>query len=471
LKVQFGRPIRDTLKVNELPGLGTQRIRMEANWVAAIRSHRHDGRNRTTFIVCVLLATGCFSLLPLDRSCADEYSGTGMPRPLFQSGSATPDLADMLPEISRNGLPARDHVWVTVEAVFGQVRQSNSLVGSANAPQMFRDFHAVTGSVLGGAHSGTEFLQPGLVGQQFSDDLAPGFGIRTGVRTETDGSIEFSGLWLNEMSRTWSRGVGGINAGDNFDTVRVTAAIPLYDGAAGYAVPFDQYFGIETHTDVLNMGGDFAPVGFWAGAMLFQPTLGARYFRIDEQFSFAGADSGLEYQYSQIGTPEDPQPTPPVPMFAPIQALLASESETSVVGPTIGLNISTSGKTMRFHSQTRVGWMYADSSLRLQATSQGVDFVPWLATQDRLSHDYSTAYFEQGLATDIDLGQIFRNTTFPLEPGALILRLGWSVTILSDVARPLDAVEWNGLPLAPELNERTVSWRMQTFSTGLVFQY
>jgi hypothetical protein len=273
------------------------------------------------------------------------------------------------------------------------------------------------------------------------------------------------------MSRTWSRGVGGMNAGDNFDTVRVTAALPLDDGAAGYAVPFDQYFGIGTHTDVFSLGGDVAPLGFWGGATLFQPTLGARYFRIDEQFSFAGADSGLEYEYSQTGIPSDPQPNPPVAALAPYYALLASEAETSVAGPTIGLNISTSGKAFRFHSQTRVGWMYADSSLRLQASSQGSDSVPWLATQDRLSHQYSTPYFEQGLATDIDLGQIFRNTNFSLGPGALILRLGWSVTILSEVARPLDAVVWNGLPLAPELNDSRVSWQMQTFSTGLVFQY
>jgi hypothetical protein len=139
---------------------------MEANRVAAIRSHRHDGRDRTTFIVCVLLATGCFGLFPLNRSCADEHSDPGLPQQLFQSGNTTSDLTgDELPEISRNGLPARNYIWLTAEVVFGQVKESDSLVGSPNAPQAFQDFDSVSGAVLGGAHSGTEFLQPGLVGQ------------------------------------------------------------------------------------------------------------------------------------------------------------------------------------------------------------------------------------------------------------------------------------------------------------------
>ena len=379
------------------------------------------------------------------------------------------------PDYFRNGLSAPGVLWLSVEAVFGQVRESKSLIGSPDATQNFRDFYAASGGALGGDRVGTEFLEPGLVGQKSDDDLAPGLRVKLGWRNEENGGVELSGLWLDDVTRSWSRGIGGLDAGANPDTVRVTAAIPLFDGADGYAVPFDQYYGISIRSDVRSLGGDYAPWGFWAGTVLLQPTAGMRYFSIDEGFAFAGADSGLDYEYEQNGVPIPESLDPPVVAFPPYQSSLSSDSETSLVGPVMGLNVTTTGKKVRFFSQSRGGWMYAESDLSLRGQGMGNGFAPGFdplaAFADSRSSSYDSGYFEQSLGADIDLGRIFNGGLWSAEPGALILRLGCSLTVFQDVARPLDAVVWNGFPLSPELKDNTVRWQLQTFNSGIVFQY
>ena len=376
----------------------------------------------------------------------------------------------------RNGLQSVGSISVSVEAIFGDVSDSDALIGSPDAPQVFGTrFFATSLAVLDGSHVGESALQPGLVGEQLSDDSAIGMRVRLNYRAANDGGLEISGFQLGESSRSWQRGLGGFDAGDDPTNVRVTASLPLNDGAAGYAVPYDQYFRIGLTTNVCGLGADLAPVGFWWGATLIQPTIGVRYIDMNENFGFAGADSGLEYEHLASGLPVEDTLDPPIPAVPAYQSVLDVTADNQLIGPSLGLNVTTSGPLIRVSSNSRVGAFVADSRQTLAGRGFGNGFAPGfdptLAFSDTRSQTYGTMFFEQSLNLDIELLRLLPRFAPHQGENSLALRLGWSILAIDSVVRPVESIVWNGFPLTPTLQQAKSEWYLQTWSAGLLFQY
>lgn len=376
----------------------------------------------------------------------------------------------------RNGLPSKGYLWMSVEAVFGKYSDSNALIGDERAPQSFSErFQAVNLGALDGAHIGAATLDPSLIGQQVNNDSVFGTRVRVGYRGDNNGGLEFDGLWMADEERSWQRGLGGLNAGADPTTVRVTAALPLYDGGAGYAVPFDQHFRIGLETRSSSYGLHFTKRGYWWGAVLLQPTLGVRYLQLDESFGFSAADSGLTYTHNDDGTPVETSLDPPQVAFPPYQAALNAIGETRLIGPLLGLSYSSTGKFFRFGGSTRAGVMFAQSEQTLNGQGFGNGFAagfdPTITFNDTHDSNYATAMIEQNLTLDIDLLGIVPPFSRLAGDDSLVLRLGWSIMALHSVVRPVESTRWNGFPLSPELKNSRNDWYLQTWSVGAIFQY
>ena len=389
-----------------------------------------------------------------------------------------PQVATAQSGADANGLPGRGTVSVSVEALFGSIGYSDALVGDSRAPQIYAtNFAAASLSAVEGTHVGPADLLPSNVGQRSSSPSEGGARLRVGYRAVNDGGLDVDGFWMNEAEGSWQRGLGGFNAGADPTTVRVTAALPLYDGNAGYAVPFDQFFRFEFRTNIFGLGAHYAPTGYWLGATLIQPTIGVRYIDMDDTFAFAGADSGLSYTHLSTGLVDETTLTPPNVAFPPYQSQLAASSETQLFGPLVGVNYTTSGRYVRISGSTRVGVLVADSSHTLSGRGLGNGFAagfdPTITFTDSLSQTYASAVVEQTLNLDIELLRLippfrqgFRNCN-----SSLVLRLGWSILAMSDVVQTTDSIVWQGFPLTPELRETTTDWHLQTWSAGLIYQY
>lgn len=377
---------------------------------------------------------------------------------------------------SSNGLPSRGALWLSVERVFGNDKDSDALIGDARAPQSFNDrFVAVNLGALDGQHIGLPELNPSLVGQEIGNDDPVGIRLRAGFRTFNDGGLEFDGLWMEDNEAFWKRGLGGFNAGADPTTVRVTAALPLFDGDEGYAVPYDQYFRIGISTETNTYGLHMAPRGYWWGAILLQPTLSVRWIDLNERLGFAGADSGLSYQHNPDGTPVETTLDPPVAAVPPYQSTLNSAGTTSLVGPLLGLNYATTGRVVRFSGSTRVGVYYADTTQSLSGQGFGNafvgGFVPTATFADSNSSNYGTAAFEQNINVDIDVLRMIPRFQASKPSSSLLLRLGWGIMAAHSVVRTVDSIAWNGFPLTPQIEAEKDLWYLQTWSVGALYQY
>lgn len=382
--------------------------------------------------------------------------------------------SSLFPE--RNGLPAVGEWWLSLEAVFADFDDSSALVGDSRAPQVFSErYGSASIAAIDGAVVGTDEIDPSIVGEVRKRDTVRGTRLRLGYRLPTNGGFEFTSLWMGESERYFQRGLGGFDAGANPDTVRVTAALPLFDGASGYAVPFDQHFRFALDTDVNTWGIHYAPQGRWFGGVLVQPTFGVTSIDFDEGFSFSGASAGLDYTHNTDGSVDPDSLDPPVAVLPPFQAVLRNTTDTWMFGPMVGFNYSTSGKLVRVSGTTRLGIMMANSEQVL--AGQGFDnplsagFDQTRTFRDSRKRTYGTGAIEQSINLDLNVLRLVPPLDRIDADHTLLLRFGWSITAVHEVPRASDNIVWQGFPRSPELTNETSSWAMHTWSIGAVWQY
>lgn len=223
-----------------------------------------------------------------------------------------------------------------------------------------------------------------------------------------------------------------------------------------------------------GIGADFAPVGFRWGALLLQPTIGVKYMNIDEAFDFEGADSGLTYTLNSAGTrPADADP--PEFAFPAYQSFLDVTTDNKLIGPSIGVNFSTSGRFVRVSTNTRVGGLFGESRQTLAGQGFGNGFAegfdPSIVFSDSQTINYGTPFFEQSLNLDIELLRLLPRTAPFQGNNSFVLRLGWSFTAIGRVMRPVESVVWDGFPRTPTLKKSNEEWNLRTWNIGAVFVY
>lgn len=375
---------------------------------------------------------------------------------------------------SRNGLQPKGTWALTAEAVFADFDDVDELVGSSTAPQAIGPYSAVSLGAIDGDQVGPTTLVPGLIGQRSSDDIAAGWRAALEFRNLNDGGFQIEGMMVRSGDQSWQRGVGGMNAGADLTTVRVGAALPLsVPGGTGYAIPYDQFFKVELDTSVDSISAMFAPAGYYSGSIRFQPTMGFRYLRVDQELNFAGAGSGQLWAPNADGT-RDPA-TAATTISAPYQSVLKSSSETNLFGPVVGVNATTTGRLVRLNGLFRAGLMFADEDLSLSGRGLGratdVGFNPLTPFNDSRSTTTPTFLLESQLGVDLHIFQLINKLRGQKFASSLVLRLGWSIIYLDEIVKPQDAVRWNGFPSSPTVRRQSSQFTMDSFNVGLVLKY
>lgn len=405
-------------------------------------------KNRTSSWLAVCAV--CWGLFPITAT-AGNWFDSGRTRPLTTTFGG----------VGRGGSE------FIVEAIFSEFDTPNARVGHPRAPDSFNDFPVPNMLAMDGATVGTQ--TPSVVGQSSGVDNANGIRLKWNYTTEDYGRIQFTGFWLGDATQHFKRGLGTMTSGADPDTVSVTAATGYGDGSGGgHTVPFDQYYRIELESTATGLSGDFAPSGYWWGATLFQPTIGARYVSVDEVFSMAGADSGLDYEHEASGAPVESSLDPPVVAFPPYTARLRSSADNELYGPQIGINFLTTGKTLRFGGESRLGIMFGDADLNLRGNTISDTFTANAPFSTSDSESFDSVLFEQSVFMDVNLSHLTdRFDPFTCD-NEFILRLGWSLLYLSDVVRPTDTINWLE---TPQIRSREVDLVLQTWSAGLLIRF
>ena len=363
---------------------------------------------------------------------------------------------------------------MTAEAIFADFDDVSGPIGSSTAPQSIGGFSAASFGAINGAQVGATTLSPQLIGQSSSNDFGVGWRAALDYRSETDGGFQLEGMMLENGDQSWQRGVGGLNAGADLTTVRIGAALPLnVPGAAGFVVPYDQFFGFELETSVDSISAMFAPAGFYYGSIRVQPTLGFRYLRVDQGLNFAAAGSGQAWAANPDGTRDTTVAATTV--SAPYQTLLNSSAETNLFGAVIGVNTTTTGKLIRLNSNLRAGVLLGneDVSLAGRGFGQVIDpaFDPTAPFSDSRSGTNGTFLLESQVGVDVHIFQLINKFKGSNLGSSLVLRLGWSMLYLDQIAKVEDSIRWNGFPATPTARRQRSDFVVSSFSVGLVLGY
>lgn len=375
---------------------------------------------------------------------------------------------------SRNGLQAKGTWALTAEMVFADIDDSNALIGSPAAPQAIGPYSSVNLGNINGGTVGSAALNPSLIGEDTDDGSGLGWRAALEYRNPDDGGFQLEGMMVSDLGGSWQRGVGGFGAGANPATVRVGAALPLdVPGGTPFTIPYDQFFKVKLETSVDSISAMFAPAGFYSGAIRFQPTLGFRYLRVDQDLDFAGAGSGLTWTPRADGTP-DPAAAPTF-NTAPYQTTVNSSAETNLYGPVIGLNATTTRQIIRLNGIFRAGVLFADEQITVGGRGVGVPgtpgFNPLTPFASSRSGSNATFMFESQLAVDVQIFQLLNKLNGRNFGSSLVLRVGWSLLWLDELAKADESIRWNGFPSTPTARRRSSDFTMDSVNIGLILKY
>ncbi len=328
------------------------------------------------------------------------------------------------------------------------------------------------------------------------------------------------------------------NFGSTFDILDRTLlnlhGIPIDNGSLlGVTVPYDIQFVLEQR--ISNLGGSVA------GAMnpivdrdnlRIHPIVGGRYYRIDEEFSFYGVDSGLAYgvDNGDNDTPENAKVFPPgdgiddnddfiadnpndpgdttFEQINPsdpslVRAHLNSQVISDLGGPEAGLfYILGDAKGISITGSTKVAALLNFERMSLGGDNigdhMGVDLItgPDATTglytptdmfdtdttngptqnafTDYKSSTHVSPLFEQSLNAEFP---IFRRIPVLKDMRQMQdakLRLGWSYLFIAEVADPLQSVRWQSNPRAglfPTIQRSRDDFSQTTFNIGINWNY
>ncbi len=280
-------------------------------------------------------------------------------------------------------------------------------------------------------------------------------------------------------------------------------------GYTGSAQKFDLLYELKYETQAGGASLDFYHTPWFKRDWItFRPVVGARYLYIDESFNFRGIDSGFHYTVDapSVGggggggggggagqttgftwRPDGSTVHQPVINGLPrdlfFEAYLNSESKSHLAGPQVGFRYDFGeGDGFRIWGQS-VGAVLANHErVRVQGNNIGNPFeLLFLADIDMLaedtsfddteSHTHASPMFEQSIFAEMDVLKYI-----PLVKDChifddSILRIGYTYTVVGNVARPGDAVSWRGYPDFPSVSVEYKTWSTHNWSFAVERRY
>ena len=362
-----------------------------------------------------------------------------------------------------------------------------------------------------GDGSGAEFF--GLYSGQASNDLTRGIDSYRGMDINAALIISQPGQFVSLANGSIPLDTGLPTFPEFGDALKVN----------GFSQKYDVFYSLEN--DITVYGGGllaFAQTLVDAEAFRLRMFWGAEYTYIDDNFRFRGIDSGSS------GFDEDLQATggvlpggagggggggggdtfftqvtslqfavPTLTQFSPdrfFEANLSSTVDSHLAGPTMGLRYEFGRRNsdFRLSGTTTVGLLANHERKEIfgenigeqtaMKTIYGIDFLtdpasgtPLPSGSTAFSDEKDTTHvsplFRQDIDGSIAVGRIvppLRDTDFF---GDCRFTFGYGLTVLGEVQRPGDGVQWRGFPDFPTVKSDRSSLLVQEGRLGLEWQY
>jgi len=289
----------------------------------------------------------------------------------------------------------------------------------------------------------------------------------------------------------------------------------------GETAPYDLQFILKQsmNTGGANAAWAFSPV-YEKDNIKVRPTVGGRYFRIDETFNFYGESTLLGY--TAIGDADIPvnaktfspadgkTPTtvtaqtytlPTNTSDGIVYSYINSQVVSNLAGPEIGFQYELgSKKGIQITGSTRLAAMFNTERLKMSGDNignfMGVEVVPDPITGNNVfSRMYDTSTYQgptlnafSDNATSTHMSPLLEqslNAQIPIFNRVPVLRnmwqledaklsLGWTLLVIGQVADPNDSIVYNSSPISGEFlhyhTERNTFYQ-NTFNVGVNWAY
>ncbi len=349
----------------------------------------------------------------------------------------------------------------------------------------------------------------------FSDYSSTGIEGQWGFFNEDGTGMAWGGFWSGQDKQAFQMGqdnINGIPITQDFITevdgvVLFTrnGAIPLdwgfqnldvtYNGLANLGtVKYDLLFAYDTKTWSIGTDANFymTPM-IQRDALTVRPLIGGRYLHINDQFHFRGIDSGFGYDITtqtgggQGGGGQGTQSNTFRPDAGSLQvnydlyeATLNNSVNTSLAGPQVGLRYDLGdGDEFKLWGQSILGLManredYQQSGNNL-GDQQGLllfsNGLDMLATDARFSSKRTLGHvsplFEQTFMAEmqiLDMIPVVRKMPYIENT---VFRCGYTVTVVGEVARAGESIDWRGFPQFPSIRPGRDTWWTSRWTFGV----
>lgn len=298
-------------------------------------------------------------------------------------------------------------------------------------------------------------------------------------------------------------------------------AIPLLNNVpedvGGVAQRFDIDFIMHHEIETMEAGTHvtWSPI-YEDDDVIVSPLLGIRYVRVDEAFSFFGADSGLDYtpnvpdgidddndfvvdNVAENGTATFTEGNPSLESYS--VSVMDSYIQSNLLGPELGLQyVLGEDDSMKITGSTRIGALFNHETARLD----GDNILDTLSSTANPDPNATNNILEDGFDTTRDDGPtqnafsdgknsshispVFRQSLtaeYPLFAHVPVLqdcwqlegariRAGWTYMWIGELADPQQSINYVSNPrqnLFPHLNVRRGSFFQNQFHVGINWTY
>ena len=346
----------------------------------------------------------------------------------------------------------------------------------------------------------------------FDDYRSTGLEGRWGFFNEDGTGMAVSGFWSGPSKQVFHMGQDSINGvtltqdmilgNDGALLFFRNGAIPLDWGFQLVAnvtanlgtTKYDLLFHYDVKTSAIGTDTNFfmTPI-VQREAFKLRPLIGGRYMRIDEQFYFRGIDSGFGYDVTDSVTVVGggggqnttsatyrPDLNTMQANYDLYEATLTNNVQTNLAGPQVGFRYDFGdGDEFKIWGQSILGLManredYHQSGNRI-GDQQGLllfsNQIDMLATDARFnsrrSVNHVSPLFEQTIMAEmqiLDMIPIVRKM-----PGIedTVFRLGYTATVVGEVARAGESIDWRGFPQFPSIRPGRETWWMSKWTFGV----
>ncbi len=233
-------------------------------------------------------------------------------------------------------------------------------------------------------------------------------------------------------------------------------------------------------------------------AVRLRPVYGAKYTFIGETFDFRGIDSGMSYdvgitttgggggnnQQAPTFRPEPWGTTGPISFDSDVfETQVSSRARSHIAGPMAGLRYDFGrSRNFKIWGQSSAGLMANYEQVRVNGFNAGENLATRIllgtnmldadsSFADTQTHAHVSPVFEQTFMSESKiLAALPLTREVPILANANF-RLGYTTTIIGNVARPADSIEWNGFPKVPKVYIDYQTWSMGRVNVGLEWTY